>query len=180
MGVEDREGYRKDQAPRQSAAAARPGAEAWGAAGVLRRNAAWVITFAILAAALLAFAALSWILRARSDAAAQAMIQSLPNALQQSQLEGQKLQRESEEREAARLARLQQQDAQRSRAVAQQQRAEEEAQRAEVAAVERKAKAWEKFYRKPTSCNDASTMECANAYIRAKRLFEEKYARGEL
>ena len=138
------------------------------------------IALAMVAVAALLLAVLAWIVRSRTEAAAERTLRSVPNALEQSQLEGQQLQREAVDREATRQARLQQQEAKRRQAIADQQRAEEEAQRAEAEAVDRKAKAWEKFYRKPAACNDATTMECANAYIRAKRVFEEKYGRGEL
>jgi len=49
-----------------------------------------------------------------------------------------------------------------------------------MAEVDRKERAWTRYYRKPAICNDAATVECANAFIRAKRTFEEKYPRGEL
>ena len=169
MGFEDREWYRKDQKQRARAAGVRP-----------RRFSPWAIVLAILAAAALLFAVLAWIVHSRAEVAAELKIRSAPNALQQSQLEGQKLLIEAGERDAARQTRLQQQEAQRLQAVAAQQRAEEEGLRAQTEAVDRKAKAWEKYYRKPAVCNDATTMDCANAYIRAKRVFEEKYARGEL
>ena len=111
---------------------------------------------------------------------AEVKLRSQPNQLQQSQAESQKLQLEAQGRDAARQAQTQQQEAQRLQTITAQQRAEQEARSTEAAAVDRKAKAWEKFYRKPAVCNDANTMDCANAYIRAKRTFEEKYARGEL
>lgn len=172
MGFEDREWYRKELKERERRARA---------AGNPRRVFSPLnIVLALLAAATLAFAVLAWVLQSRAESAAELRVRSVPNALHESQLEDQKLQREAGEREAARQALLQQQDAQRQQAIVERQRADEEALRAQAEAVDRKAKAWEKFYRKPAVCNDATTMECANAYIRAKRVFEEKYARGEL
>ncbi len=169
MGFEDREWYRKEQKRKARAADSRP-----------RRFSPWAIVLVMLAAAALLFAVLAWIVHTRAEAAAELKIRSVPNALQQSQLEGQKLLNEAGDRDAARQTRLQQQEAQRQQAVAAQQQAEEEGLRAQTEEVDRKAKAWEKYYRKPAVCNDATTMDCANAYIRAKRVFEEKYARGEL
>jgi hypothetical protein len=171
MGFEDREWYRKElkAKARRARAADRP-----------PRFTPLRIVLGLLAAATLAFAALGWIVHSRSEAAAEVKLRSQPNMLQETQTEAKKLQTEAEVRDAARKAQSQQQDAQRLQTITAQQQAEEEARRLEAEAVDRKAKAWEKFYRKPTVCNDANTMDCANAFIRAKRTFEEKYARGEL
>lgn len=171
MGFEDREWYRKEQKAkaRRARAADRP-----------PRFTPLRIALGLLAAATLAFAGLGWIVHSRSEAAAELKLRDQPNQLQQSQAEGRQLQLQAEGRDAARKALTQQQDAQRLQAISAQQQAEEEARRLEAEAVDRKAKAWAKFYRKPAVCNDANTMDCANAYIRAKRTFEEKYARGEL
>lgn len=171
MGFEDREWYRKEQKAkaRRARAADRP-----------PRFTPLRIALGLLAAATLAFAGLGWIVHSRSEAAAELKLRDQPNQLLQSQAEAQKLKLEAEGRDAARRAQTQQQDAQRTQTISAQQQAELEARRLEAEAVDRKAKAWEKFYRKPAVCNDANTMDCANAYIRAKRTFEEKYARGEL
>ena len=171
MGFEDREWYKKEQKAkaRRARAADRP-----------PRFTPLRIGLGLLAAATLAFAGLGWIVHSRSEAAAEAKLRSQPNVLQQTQNEAKKLQTEAEARDAARKSLSQQQDAQRAQTITAQQQAEIEARRLEDEAVDRKAKAWEKFYRKPAVCNDANTMDCANAYIRAKRTFEEKYARGEL
>jgi hypothetical protein len=171
MGFEDREWYQKElkAKARRARAADRP-----------PRFTPLRIALGLLAAATLAFAGLGWIVHSRSEQAAEVKLRSQPNVLQETQLEGKKLQLEAESRDAARQTRTQQQDAQRLQTITAQQQAEEEARRLEAEAVDRKAKAWEKFYRKPAACNDANTMDCANAYIRAKRTFEEKYARGEL
>ncbi len=171
MGFEDREWYKKElkAKARRARAADRP-----------PRITPLRIALTLLAVATLAFAGLGWIVHSRSEAAAESKLRSQPNVLQETQRESKKLLGEAEERAAARQTRAQQQDAQRLQTITAQQQAEEEARRLEVEAVDRKAKAWEKFYRKPAVCNDANTMDCANAFIRAKRTFEEKYARGEL
>ncbi|MEO8806689.1 MAG: hypothetical protein ABI433_11450 [Burkholderiaceae bacterium] len=171
MGFEDRDWYKKEQKAkaRLARAADRP-----------PRFTPLRIALGLLAAATLAFAGLGWIVHSRSEAAAELKLRSQPNVLHETQIEGKKLQLEAEGRDAARRAQTQQQDVQRLQTITAQQQAEEEARRLETEAVDRKAKAWEKFYRKPAVCNDANTMDCANAYIRAKRTFEEKYARGEL
>jgi hypothetical protein len=105
---------------------------------------------------------------------------SAQESMQKAQLQAQEQQREQAIREASRQAELQRQEAMRLQAVAESQRAEEDVRRASAAEADRKERAWAKFYRKPAACNDAVSMECANAYIRAKRTFEEKFARGEL
>ena len=171
MGFEDREWFKKEQKAkaRRVRAGDRP-----------PRFTPLRIALGLLAAATLAFAALGWIVHSRSEAAAEVKLRSQPNVLRETQTEAKKLQTEAEARDAARQTRTQQQDAQRLQTITAQQQAEEEARRLEAEAVDRKAKAWEKFYRKPAVCNDANTMDCANAFIRAKRTFEEKYARGEL
>lgn len=171
MGFEDRDWYKKEQKAKARRARA---------ADRLPRFTPLRIGLGLLVAATLAFAGLGWIVHSRSEAVAEVKLHSQPNVLQETQIEGKKLQVEAEARDAARQTRTQQQDAQRLQTFTAQQQAEEEARRVEAEAVDRKAKAWEKFYRKPAVCNDANTMDCANAYIRAKRTFEEKYARGEL
>lgn len=55
-----------------------------------------------------------------------------------------------------------------------------QASAAEAAATheEHRRAAWAKFYQVPPKCVGAGTMECANAYIRARRAFEAKYGAG--
>ncbi|RQP23385.1 hypothetical protein [Piscinibacter terrae] len=98
----------------------------------------------------------------------------------QMQLQAEQQQREEIARQQARQAALDQQEAAKRQAAREREQQEEAARRAEVAEAERKEQAWAKFYRKPASCNDAMTMACTNDYIRAKRDFERKYAKGEL
>lgn len=87
-------------------------------------------------------------------------------------------------------AKAQQQRATQARAEAEQQRVRDLAavQRAEAAAqteaiaqAERREQAWRKFYRPSPGCGGAAvSVECSNEFIRAKRAFDEKFARGEL
>ena len=84
------------------------------------------------------------------------------------------------ERQAQREAAMQQQERARLQSLADQERLRTEQRLTARADAERKDRAWARFYRKPAVCDDAATVECANAYIRARRSFEEKYARGEL
>jgi LPS O-antigen subunit length determinant protein (WzzB/FepE family) len=118
--------------------------------------------------------------RWRSEVATQRFQRAAQEAAQQAGIEAEELKRVTEAKQAAQQALLEQQAAQRLQKATERQRLEEEATRAAAEAVERKEAAWTKYYRKPAVCNDATTMECVNANIRAKRTFEEKYSRGEL
>jgi hypothetical protein len=50
--------------------------------------------------------------------------------------------------------------------------------------LERKQRAWARYYKKPPYCENNPTsdtlIDCANHYIRARRQFEEAYAAGRL
>jgi hypothetical protein len=134
----------------------------------------WFVAAVILFAAGMSF--LQW----RSRAAAEYISRVNQEAAHKAQLLAEQQQREAAQREALKQALIDQKEAQRLQVIADKQRADEAAQRAVVEETDRKAKAWSKFYRKPAACNDATTMECANAYIRAQRNFELKYSKGEL
>lgn len=101
-------------------------------------------------------------------------------AARQAQLQAEKQQQEEIARQQAKQAALDAQEAARRQAAREREQQEADARRAEAAEAERKEQAWVKFYRKPASCNDATTMACTNDYTRAKRDFERKYAKGEL
>jgi hypothetical protein len=126
------------------------------------------------------FAAGMSVVQSRQRAASEYVKQIEQEAERKGQAQRELQQREAADRETKRLAMIDEQESARVRAIADAQRADDDAKRAAVEDSERKAKAWVKFYRKPSVCNDATTLECANAYIRAKRAFEVKYAKGEL
>lgn len=91
--------------------------------------------------------------------------------------------REAAEREAreraARAAALAEEE--RVRALAAAQRADAAARTDAAEQVERREQAWRKFYRPSPGCGAAATsVECSNEFIRAKRAFDDKFARGEL
>lgn len=116
--------------------------------------------------------------KARTARAEMARINA--EAAHQAQLLAERQQREDIARQQARQAALDAQEAAKRQAARELEQQEAAARRAEAAEAERKEQAWAKFYRKPASCNDAGTMNCANDYIRAKREFERRYAKGEL
>jgi len=92
----------------------------------------------------------------------------------------QQAEREAAERESLRQAKLEREEAIKLQVIAERERVNEAARIAEQEAAERKAKAWAKFYRKPAQCETVTTMDCANAYIRAQRSFEQQWNRGAL
>ena len=119
---------------------------------------------------------IEWRTRAADEPDVQAVEQAKLRAQQRALL----AQREAATRQAQQQARHQQQEAARIEAIEQRQQDDNAVKQAARAEADRKAKAWANFYHKPTSCNDPGSMACVNSYIRAKRLFEEKYAHGEL
>ncbi len=92
----------------------------------------------------------------------------------------------------ARIAAQQRQHEQAARDSAQQlraaeasaQRAAEDLKRRVADEARKKELAWSRFYTKPAKCDDSRggswSVDCANEYIRAKRLFEEQYSAGKL
>lgn len=116
----------------------------------------------------------------RAQAATQETLRLNQEAQRQAQAQIDQMQREALARQAQLEAEQQRQEEKRAQALAEELRAVEAARRAEADAADRREKAWARFYRQPPHCEIAATMECTNRYIRAKRLFDEKYARGEL
>lgn len=82
-------------------------------------------------------------------------------------------------REAARRA-----DAIKLEQVEQQRQALDQARRAAQSEAARREEAWQKFYRKPATCDEARggvwSVDCANEYIRATARFAELYDAGKL
>ena len=80
------------------------------------------------------------------------------------------------EREATRRQQLQAQEEARRRELDERRQAEEAALNATRAREQDRQRAWAEFYRPPPGCKDATTVDCANAYIRAKQAFDKRYA----
>lgn len=170
MGVQDREWYwdRDRSKPK-----------AFRGYGPFRRRGRYGPGSQLLAA--IGGAAVVWIagtlfVQWRAQVAAEQIMRVGQDALQRAQAQAQQQQREAVERQAKNEAK----EAQRLQVLAEQQRGAAEARLAAQQAEERKAKAWARFFRPSPACADAATTECANEFIRAKRSFEEKYARGAL
>lgn len=137
----------------------------------------WLIgVFCTVLVCALGYSVVEW----RKQFAAEQIIRRDPDVQQTAELRAQGAQRDEAARQVKLQAQHRQQEAVRFQAIAERQRSDEQATRAAANAVDRKAKAWARFYRKPATCDEVATMECANGFIRAKRAFEEKYARGEL
>ncbi|HEY9065768.1 MAG TPA: hypothetical protein VIO33_12355 [Burkholderiaceae bacterium] len=139
---------------------------------------------AIVVALGLACLGLLWIIAVtfvqwRAQASAQETLRLSEEAQRQAQIQAEQMQREAMARQAQLQLEQQRQDELRVRALTEQQRAAEAAQRAEAEAAERKEQAWNRFYHPPPHCVTAATMDCTNRFIRARRAFEEKYAKGE-
>jgi uncharacterized protein HemX len=100
-------------------------------------------------------------------------------------VEQQKLRLQAAERDRAMLAehqtnreRSEQDAASRLRAVSAQREADARARISAADESRRHRESWERFYKPDPACERSATVECANAFIRARRRFEETYAKG--
>ena len=116
----------------------------------------------------------------RARVALEEVLRAGAEATRKLQLQLEQQRRDAVAAQQARQLQLERQEASHAQAIRAQQQAQEDARQAIVAEADRKERAWVKFYRRPASCNDAASMDCANGYIRAKRSFEDRFARGEL
>jgi hypothetical protein len=82
------------------------------------------------------------------------------------------------EHEATRRQQLQAQDEARRRELDERRQAEEVALNATRADEQARQRAWTEFYRPAPGCKDATTVECANAFIRARQAFDKRYPAG--
>ena len=116
----------------------------------------------------------------RARVAISEVLRASNEAMRNIQLELAQQQRAEAARQRARQDQIDRQEASKVEQIRLRQQTEEDARRAVIAEADRRERAWAKFYRKPAACNDAASMECANGFIRAKKTFDEKYAKGEL
>lgn len=139
----------------------------------------WLVIALGLAALVLALIVGVTFVQWRSQAAAQETLRLNQEAQRQAQAQIEQMQREALVRQAQLEVEQQRQEEKRIQAFNEQQRAADEARRAEAETADRREKAWARFYRPPPHCETAATMECTNRYIRARRVFDEKFAKGE-
>lgn len=171
MGVQDRDWYREANARREGRSPQIARLPSLRPATVA---ALWIIGACLLLA--VGVSLVQW----RSRVTLEEVIRLDRDLAQRAESKMQQDQRDEATRQARRQSQVQRQDANRFKAIAERQRDAEDARLAAVNAIDRKAKAWARFYRTPATCDEAATLECANGFIRAKRTFEERYARGEL
>lgn len=95
-----------------------------------------------------------------------------------------RLQADQQRRQSAEAARaVQQAKDERARAAGLAEREKWEAQKVAEVEARRKETAWERYYKRPASCENAqgdAFIECGNHHIRARRKFDELYAKGAL
>lgn len=174
MGVQDRDWYWRGEHDEKRAFRSRE--RGWASHPVS-------IVLVVIVGAFVVWGIQVAVIEWRARVAAEQIIRAGNEAMRRSQIQMQQAQREATARERHRLAAqgaARMQEAANARAIAERQQAREEARRAAADATARKDKAWASFYRKPAHCADTASVECANDYIRARRNFEAKYARGEL
>lgn len=181
MGIQDRDWYRHDRPRTESQYHYNPREFRGKGAGTAGdappgRSSALYLHMGLAAAVVLIWLLAELLAQRRAEAAAEERLR----ATQHARAQALQVEREAAERQARREAELQLRESLRSQSIARQQHLEYDRKRAAMAEADRREHAWSRFYRKPAVCDDAATVECANAYIRAKRAFEEKYARGEL
>lgn len=138
-----------------------------------------LVLVAVLVLAIIAVTASAYSQR-RSRLAAAEIVRMNAETARQAQLQAEQQLRDETARQQARQAEQDKQDALKRQAIREREQQEEAARKAVAAEEVRKEQAWQKFYRKPSSCNDSGSIECANGYIKARRTFEQKYGRGEL
>jgi hypothetical protein len=186
MSIYDREWYWQDRArkerqyynPRKFRSQGLGGA-AYGKP-LWRRTSAVSFPVGIACVLLLAWLFSVQVAQWRAEAAAKHILHSAQEAAAQLQAQVLRAQQEAAARQASRKADLRHREALRLQAIGEYRRAEDEQLRATRTKAERKEHAWARFYRRPPMCEAAATIECANDYIRAKRTFEERYARNQL
>lgn len=165
MGVQDRDWYREAQARRE------------GRSPQINRlrslHLATVAALSIISALLLLAGGVS-LVQWRAQVALEELVRLDRELAQRAEARMQQDRRDEAARQARLQAQIQQQDAKRFKAIAERQRDEQKARLAAAHAVDRKAKAWVRFYCKPATCDDAATLDCANGFIRAKRMFEPR------
>ena len=187
MSIYDRDWYWQDRARKERQYYNNPrefrsqsaGAATYSSA-LPRRSSALPIHIGLAATVVLIWLLIELVTQWRAETATKERLRLTQEAAQRAQAQALQAQREASKQQARREAELRLQESLRSQVTAKQQRLENDRKRAAMAEVDRKERAWTRYYRKPAICNDAATVECANAFIRAKRTFEEKYPRGEL
>lgn len=122
----------------------------------------------------IAAASLRWSQRASAERAAEAAAVSIEQVERDNRLQAEAL----EQATARRQQQAQAQERERVERIRASQDQAEAARRAQTGEAERRERAWAATYQKPPGCADVATLECSNHYIRARRAFEERFAKG--
>jgi len=135
-------------------------------------------TWRQLALAAVAAAALVWASFYAEDAVRRSQEQAAAGAaeMRQKEREGVLAEQSAEKLHRRREAEAAEEEAEQVRVMAARAQLEVAAQlkAAEAAEATRRAASWDQFYKPKPSCTTSWTVDCANAYIRAKRRFEEQ------
>lgn len=134
-----------------------------------------VLATIAVASVVMAGYAINWRARVAFDEIGRSAAQASERARAQIEQEH----RDQAARAQVRQSEIDRQEVTRIEAIHERERNEEAFTRLIAARAAHKAKAWQRFYRAPSYCSESATVKCANAFIRAKRAFEEKYARGD-
>ena len=171
MGVQDRDWYSEAIRQRErsthgpSMPQPRPGTVG-GSRAVVRLLALGVVLFAAM--------------HAYSGRQARVAAEESARTAQHNQLQAEQRQRSESETQQVRQAELDRQEAIRWQTIRDRQQVTDRVTQSSAAEMVRRQQAWNKFYRPSAFCIEAGTVECANAFIRARRLFEQEYARGAI
>lgn len=134
----------------------------------------------VIAGLLLLFAVTVLYVRASHRAAAEATAKAAAQAQEQAERDALERAEAAQRAQTERVRLAAEQEQARLARAREQQQVAEQARAAARGEAERKQRAWEAYYRKPPGCTDAASLECANHYIRARRAFDEKFAKGQL
>jgi hypothetical protein len=138
------------------------------------------IALGVAAGLLLLFAITVLYVRSSQRAAAETAARAARQATEQIERDNQQRAETAQRAFAQRQRLADEQEQARIQRIREQERQADQAQGVVSGEAERRQRAWEAYYRKPPGCIDAATMECTNHYIRARRAFDEKFAKGQL
>jgi len=130
------------------------------------------ILIACIAAICLAVFVSQW---RRQEATSRGETERLERA-QKLRLQAAEQERAASLEQQARRDRVQQEEAARLRSIA----AQREARSSTIDEENRRKELWAKFYKPDPTCEGVSSMDCTNAYIRARRRFDELYSKSRI
>ena len=180
MGVQDREWYWEDRRRRENLhynpkSFRRPRFTTTNSESPIKRRPNALSRAVVVAVAAVALAVFVGQWR-RHDIAARQMAEAAEQQ-QKARLQAAARERLATMEQAARLDRLRQDEAIRQRAASAQREAESLARASAADEERRRTQRWERFYKPEPGCERSATVECANAFIRARKRFNELHER---